>query len=908
LKRNPRLLLLIFAPLMFAAAGRVHAEVWELRLSPTAPKGATPMGLLGKEFKGETFCTAGVCVLSTTSGAESASLSPIRSNPHAVLTPLPDARKIYFQKGTYDAELGRFETDFEGARETAESGAIGQFVVVFKGYPDPRWLEDLRNAGLAVLEPLPPMGYGVYGLRSAIDDLAKSKPYIFHVADIPPGARRFGLTAEASEAADRPSSAVVVAVEVMAPFIAGKLRELTSAEPSRIYTTGSQTAFAAELTSSQIRALSRLPEVTAAYRTTTPGPSDERANRIVSGTWRTPGTAWTTESSLGSNPVQGTYHYHWEGFLASLGGIGVNPQNQTIGFLDTGVDDGLFARTGGTATCPPHLGSTSGCRLVFSADTSDDHDYLHRRGDDLHGHGTLVTSIAAGFSTGVPGRDSAGWAFTQGVASGAKVAMSRYMANSQKGCGTGQARTIDYQWLGNPSIGLPYSLVELGSSGTLPDQTVASPGARLFNHRWNDRPDDPGGADATLYNEKAILLDKATRKLSSVGFDFGAPGWRYGDAAPSLHVVSAGNYPQSTPNGSPDPTLRMVTAPGNAKNVITVGATSGLNQQSYVVGEGCTSCNYCPSCTYNQCDHALDARRIEDFSRIGYPNLRLKPDLVAPGTRVYGRRSALRNDACLYNSQCNFDLTGDSQFAWDYGTSFSAPVVTGAAALVDEWLTGLAAKKPSPALVKAALIASATNLRSSTNCASSDIKPAPDKYQGWGGAALDRLFRAASTYYYKEQYDPAVQDGSLLTPSSSEPWTKQLTVVDSTKAVSIALVWTDRAGDTKVATLQNLVNDLNLEVVGNGATPASFFIGNKYYYDPCETSRQGYSLNRPSSWVPDSKNNVERVDISPAQLSQNNISALTVKVSVGMIRGDGIEPEGSTLRQDFALFVVNARE
>lgn len=891
---------------MLAAAGRTHAEVWELRISPSAANGTTPKGLLGTGFQGEAFCSAGGCVLSTNSDAESASLGPIRSHPHAVLTPLPDARKIYFQKGTYDAELGRFENDFEGVRETAESGAVGQFVVVFKGYPDPRWLEDIRNAGLSVLEPLPPMGYGVYGLRSALDDLAKSKSYIFRVADIPPGARRFGLPPESPEESDRPSSAVVVSVEVMAPFVAGKIGELTGTEPTRVYTTGSETAFAAELTSSQIRALSRLPEVTAAYRTTTPGPSDERANKIVSGTWRTPGSAWPTASTLGSNPVQGTYH--WDGFLASLAGIGVYPQNQTIGFLDTGVDDGLFAQTGGAAACPPHLTSTSGCRLVFSVDTSDDHAYQNRRADDLHGHGTLVTSIAAGLTTGVQGRDTAGWAFTQGVASGAKIAMSRFMADSQKGCGTGPARYIDYQWLGNPAIGLPYSLVELGSSATLPDQTVASPGARLFNHSWNDRPANPGGADATLYNEKAILLDNATRTLSSVGFSFGGLGMRYGDAAPSLHVVSAGNYPQPAPNGSPDPTQRVVTAPGNAKNVITVGATSGLNQESFVVGEGCTSCYYCPSCTYNQCDHAVDARRIEDFSRIGYPNLRLKPDLVAPGTRVYGRRSALRNDACNYNSQCSFDLTGGLQFAWDYGTSFSAPVVTGAAALVDEWLTVLRSKKPSPALVKAALIASATNLRNSTNCALSDIKPAPDKYQGWGGAALDRIFRAASTYYYKDQYDPAIPDGSLLTPGSSTPWSKQLSVVDPTKAVSIALVWTDRAGDTKVATLENLVNDLNLEVVGNGATPPSFFIGNKYYNDPCETSRQGYSLNRPSSWAPDSKNNVERVDISPAQLSQNNISSLTVKVSVGVIRGDGIEPTGSTLRQDFALFAVNARE
>lgn len=267
------------------------------------------------------------------------------------------------------------------------------------------------------------------------------------------------------------------------------------------------------------------------------------------------------------------------------------------------------------------------------------------------------------------------------------------------------------------------------------------------------------------------------------------------------------------------------------------------------------------------------------------------------------------------SSECNFDLLGDLQFAWDAGTSFSAPAVAGAAALVDEWLTVLSApypwiprKKPSPALVKAALVASATNLRSSTNCALDEVKPSPDKYQGWGGVALDRLFRTASTYYYKDQYDAANPDDSLLTPSTSAPWTKQLRVVDPAKAVSIALVWTDRAGDTAVASLQNLVNDLNLEVVGNGVMPPSFFVGNRYYSDPCETSRQGYSLNRPSFWAPDSRNNVERVGISAAQLSQNSISTLTVKVSVGVIRGDGIDPSGSTLQQDFALSVVNARE
>lgn len=57
-----------------------------------------------------------------------------------------------------------------------------------------------------------------------------------------------------------------------------------------------------------------------------------------------------------------------------------------------------------------------------------------------------------------------------------------------------------------------------------------------------------------------------------------------------------------------------------------------------------------------------------------------------------------------------------------------------------QWLTSASlVSSPSPAIIKATLIATATNLvpcapGCSTCSVTGDMRPAPDKYQGWGGS------------------------------------------------------------------------------------------------------------------------------------------------------------------------------
>ena len=109
-----------------------------------------------------------------------------------------------------------------------------------------------------------------------------------------------------------------------------------------------------------------------------------------------------------------------------------------------------------------------------------------------------------------------------------------------------------------------------------------------------------------------------------------------------------------------------------------------------------------------------------------------------------------------------------------------------------------------------------------TCCAScGDMRPAPDKYQGWGGVSLDRLFRSSSNYHFVDQ--PV-----KLTPESL-PFTLSLSLTDTSADVNVALVWTDRAGPTAAEGLNNLVNDLDLVVTATGGGQTASWYGNNFY-------------------------------------------------------------------------------
>lgn len=269
-----------------------------------------------------------------------------------------------------------------------------------------------------------------------------------------------------------------------------------------------------------------------------------------------------------------------------------------------------------------------------------------------------------------------------------------------------------------------------------------------------------------------MLIDQsASQSLASVQFRFGsnsAPSPLFGDnlGVGPLHIISAGNYPDAAGAGS-----RLITAPGTAKNAITVGATYTDNREPYT-----------PGCPANADLGSSDYRIIAPFSRAGYPDAwaglasaygprlpRIKPDLVAPGVRTYGRRSG----ATYFSGSpagCNSNLTpeppigagnlpGYNKYMWAAGTSFSNPLVSGAALVAREWLQASARNgspigiaNPSPSVIRALLIATAKNLCPADNCLlpklnQSDpnrwMRSAPDSFQGWGGVALDWIYLGA---------------------------------------------------------------------------------------------------------------------------------------------------------------------
>ena len=696
------------------------------------------------------------------------------------------------------------------------------------------------------------------------------------------------------------------------------LRSASGQEPVLGYRTGPIETYTAAISRAEAITLSMYPEVMSISRDTLQGgPSDERVNRIIAGPWQTPGYAWQPTLPANTGPP-----YYWDTYLSQLTGLGLNLSNQVIGFVDTGVDSGLY-RSG--AYCPPFLlppaGSGLPCRLVFTTDKTSTFPTEEHRADDRTYHGTMTTAIAAGFTTAAGGSRDAppngGYSFTQGVAQNAKVAICKMW----KSCGetyrsVGEASPFlqtNYMQL------LRYGLVEMGITSTPPDLTGANPpiygpGARLFNHSWNF-----GSID---YEPVASLLDQTTRRLSQASFDFGGGQVVSGPSAPALHVVSAGNvgeyypptFPPDCPNTCPPvngicqlqapdlscgpyPSPNNVTAPGPAKNVITVGATESYNPESYTT-----------VCAPN--DLADSPLLIGSFSRLGFTNQRLKPDLVAPGTRVYGPQS-VEYTQCL--PPCNLDSNWNLLYNWNwsYGTSFSAPAVTGAAAVTSEWLRFLNNSTPSPALVKATLIATARTLTTLQPCSTGcnpcgsswgDMRPAPDKFQGWGGVALDHLFRPATNYYFYDQ-------GTTLT-SNGQYWSKSLSITDVTKDINIALVWTDRANDSTItAPYVNLVNDLDLVVVlFNGGHTYTWY-GNNFYTSINSCARDGHSLrNPPSQLVYDRKNNVEKISINASDIPAGG-TVFTVLVTAFSLTGDGIDPtSNNNFRQDFALMVDNAHQ
>ncbi|HRP89397.1 MAG TPA: S8 family serine peptidase [Edaphocola sp.] len=335
-------------------------------------------------------------------------------------------------------------------------------------------------------------------------------------------------------------------------------------------------------------------------------------------------------------------------------------------------------------------------------------------------------------------------------------------------------------------------------------------------------------------------------------------------------VFSAGNSGSGT---------GTIGSPGSSKNVITVGATEGVNL--FNGADGCGIDN-------NGADNANDV--ISFSSRGPCTDGRIKPDIMTVGTHVIGGvfPSSISNpltgsgtaDACFdgtgvcggISGSTFWPSNGQEWYTASSGTSHSCPAIAGFAALVRQNFINKGLNPPSPAMTKAVMLnttAYMTGVGANDNLYS--------KNQGMGRVSMDNYFQMMDNP--NELRDQLTQD--IFTASGQE-LVKTFYVDNTSIPVRITLAYTDAPGST---TGNAYVNNLDLEVTVNGITyKGNVFTG---------------SLSITGG-VADVKNNVESVFL-PAGTS----GTISIKIKATNIAGDGVPGNGYALDQDFALAVSN---
>ncbi len=312
-----------------------------------------------------------------------------------------------------------------------------------------------------------------------------------------------------------------------------------------------------------------------------------------------------------------------------------------------------------------------------------------------------------------------------------------------------------------------------------------------------------------------------------------------------LNVWSIMNGNGDRPSGACAPS--SLGSPDEAKNLFAIGSTnlqtSTGTQLSTILGISSNSAH----------GNACDGRRV--------------PNIVAPGCRT---------DSTSGGS--------DSAFGFSCGTSMASPVASGASAVfVEKYRAEHAGATPSPAMIKAAFTAVATNLVGFNDADGRVMGHRPDRFQGYGRLDLDATVNSPDQVFNLDQSEVFTLTGAS--------WTSTLTVADPARPVRIMLAWSDAKGHGLGGVTPAWVNNLDLSVVSDGTTYRGNVIG-----------PDGWSASGGSA---DTMNNLEGVFLSPAQID----GPITLSVLAANIAADALNPyTPGAPAQDFAIVCYNCSE
>jgi hypothetical protein len=497
------------------------------------------------------------------------------------------------------------------------------------------------------------------------------------------------------------------------------------------------------------------------------------------------------------------------GYLAWLDSYGFSTDPDAYPIVDI-TDDGIGNGTVNSGDYTLHLfgNIANPTRLAYVDNCTDESS-----GEGLDGHGHINVSIAGGYdaTTGSPYQDSNGFNLGLGINPYGRFAGTRVFNDNAY-----------------------FNVSKCGHTDTGLIKSIQDSGAQISSNSW--------GCGPLCYDE----YDD-----SSQAFDAGVRDADLNESGNQelIFIFSAGN------DGS---SAETIGTPGNGKNMITVGASEN-DRPTWTDGCGISA---------SGADDAMDV--IYFSSRGPAPGGRVKPEVIAPGTHIQGTASTSASYTG-YGVCDKYRPTGQTIFAASSGTSHSTPAVAGTASLYYYWLETQYGITPSPALMKAYLIAHPTYL---TGLDANDTLPSNN--QGYGMPDMTTAF---------DDVPRVMVNQSVVFDNSGETWTFSGAVADPSKPVRIVLAYTDKAG--AIGTSPQ-VNNLNLQAnIAGSAYHGNHFSG--------QWSTTGGS--------PDSANNYEAI-FNPA----GTTGSIEITVTGFNIADDGVPNSGDGTDQDFALVCYNCTE
>jgi serine protease AprX len=351
-------------------------------------------------------------------------------------------------------------------------------------------------------------------------------------------------------------------------------------------------------------------------------------------------------------------------------------------------------------------------------------------------------------------------------------------------------------------------------------------GAKIINLSW-------GMKLASEYDQGATRFDKFVYENPEI-----------------LVVVAAGNE-GSAPRGYVE--LRNIGTPATAKNVLTVGACDSDRPDF-------------PELTWGQYEPTRFGEKPAcDEPVAGNPDLpagissrgpandyRVKPDLLAPGTCIL----SVRPEQAGIEYRPAYDGEA-AAYGYLSGTSMAAPLVSGAAAVLRQYLrTERDTPNPTAALLKAILVAAARRLPALDSEERKGVG-FPDFDQGYGRLDLASVLPHSNAppgrrlFWDDVRNDSAdaLESRSLVSDGHRAVRRYRLEVLDSAEPLRVVLTWTD----PPAAAVQN---NLHLDV----GTPAGRVVGNadhRFKLDPAFDAFAGVMF--------DKRNTVEEVWVNDPQ-------------------------------------------